>query len=61
MFVWLFAAMGSAWQPRDEAITAAARHLGYSRTSPQIKATFKSSICRGLIQRDGPQQIRKAR
>lgn len=61
----LLAAMGPAWQTRDEAITAAARHLGFRRTGPSIRAAFKSAINaaqrRGLIERDGPTMIRKSR
>ena len=40
----LLAAMGGGWQTRDEAITAAARHLGFRRTGPAIRAAFKSAI-----------------
>ena len=61
----LLAAMGSAWQTRDEAITATARHLGFRRTGRKIAAVFKSAINaairRGLIERDGPEQIRRDR
>lgn len=61
----LVAAMGSAWQTRDEAIVAAARHLGFRRTGRNIKAAFKSAINaavrRKLIERDGPDRIRGAR
>jgi hypothetical protein len=61
----LSAAMGSTWQTRDEAITAAARHLGYRRTGKRIRNAFKSAINgalrRGLLERDGPENIHKAR
>ncbi|MCE9548100.1 MAG: hypothetical protein K8T25_21715 [Planctomycetia bacterium] len=61
----LLAAMGSAWQSRDEAITAAARQLGYRRTGPKIKAAFKSAINaairRGQLDRDGADLIRRVR
>ena len=48
------------------AVSAAARHLGYRRrTGRKIAAAFKSAINaairRGLIERDGPEQIRRAR
>jgi hypothetical protein len=59
----LITAMGSAWQTRDEATTAA-RHLGFRRTGRKIKAAFKSAINgairRGLLERDGTTYIRKA-
>lgn len=61
----LLAAMGGGWQTRDEAITAAARHLGYRRTGPAIRAAFKSAINaamrRGLLERGGTDAIRKIR
>ena len=59
----LLAAMGPNWQTRDEAITAAARHLGFRRTGSNIRAAFKSainaSIRRSLIERDGADHIRR--
>jgi len=59
----LAAAMGGVWQTRAEATTAAARHLGYRRTGHKIAAAFKSAINaairRGLIERDGPNMIRR--
>jgi hypothetical protein len=61
----LLAAMGGAWWTRDEATAAAARHLGFRRTGKRIKSAFKSAINaavrRGLLERDGPHYIRKAR
>jgi tetratricopeptide (TPR) repeat protein len=61
----LLAAMGSKWRTRDEAIAAAARHLGFRRAGQKIKAAFKSAINaalrRNLLERDGPKYIRKAR
>lgn len=61
----LVSAMGNGWQTRTVAITAAARHLGYRRTGRKIATAFKSAINaairRGLIERDGPEQIRRAR
>lgn len=61
----LVAAMGSGWQSRDDAITAAARYLGFRRAGRNISAAFKSAINaglrRGLIERDGPEWIRRAR
>jgi hypothetical protein len=61
----LLAAMDSGWQTRTDAITAAARHLGYRRTGRKIVSAFKSAINsalrRGLIERDGPDYIRRCR
>ena len=61
----LVAAMGSAWQTREEAMTAAARHLGFLRTGSNIRSAFKSAINaairRGLVERDGQELIRKVR
>jgi hypothetical protein len=61
----LLAAMGGTWWTRDEAITAAARHLGFRRTGEKIRKAFKSAINaairRGLLERDGPDNIRRAR
>lgn len=61
----LIAAIGGTWQTRDEAITSAARHLGYRRTGKRIRDAFKSAINgairRGLLEREGPDNIRKAR
>jgi hypothetical protein len=58
-------AMGSGWQTRATATTVAARYLGYRRTGRKIAASFKSAINaairRGLIERDGPDRIRRAR
>jgi hypothetical protein len=52
----LLAAMGTNWWPQDDAIRAAARHLGYRRTGSKIQAAFKSAIRaairRGLLERD---------
>lgn len=62
---YLLAAMGPVWRERDEAVTAAARHLGFRRTGRNIREAFKSAINaairRGLIERDGAKLIRKAR
>lgn len=38
------AAVGRKWQTRDEAITAAARHLGFRRTGANIRKAFASII-----------------
>ncbi len=61
----LVAAMGSSWQTRAEATTAAARYLGFRRTGSKIAVAFKSAINaairRNLIERDGPEMIRKAK
>ena len=54
-----------AWQTRDEATTTTARRLGFRRTGSKIVAAFKSAINaairRGLVERDGPDMIRRAR
>jgi hypothetical protein len=61
----LLAAMGGAWWIRDDAITAAARHLGFRRTGSNIQLAFRSAINaairRGLLERDGADYIRKMR
>lgn len=61
----LLAAMGSTWWTRSDAVTAASRYLGFRRTGRNIQAAFKSvvnaAIRRRLIERDGPDWIRKAR
>jgi len=61
----LLSAMGGTWQTRDEAIITAARHLDFRRTGRNIKTAFKSAINgalrRGLLERDGPNNVRKAR
>jgi hypothetical protein len=61
----LLAAMGAAWSTCHEAITAAARHLGFRRTGDKIRKAFKSAINaairRGLLERDGPDYIRRRR
>lgn len=50
----LLAAMPRAWVEREEAIRAAARHLGFRRTGPALQEAFKSAINgairRGLIE-----------
>ena len=57
------AAVGRTWHTRDEAIKAAARYLGFRRTGRNIKAAFKSAINAGirrnLLDRDGPDYIRR--
>ncbi len=61
----LLAAMGGTWWARDEAIVAAARHLGFRRTGQNLHAAFRSAINaairRGLLERDGGDQIRRTR
>jgi len=61
----LTAAMGPEWQRRDQATTAAARHLGFRRTGQRIQAAFKSAINaairRGLVECDGPRLVRRVR
>jgi hypothetical protein len=60
----LLSAMGRGWTEREEAVRAAARHLGFRRTGPAIRDAFKSvitvAIRRGLLERDG-ERIRKAK
>lgn len=60
----LLAAMGSGRWTRDDAIVAAARHLGYRRTGKHIRAAFKSAINaalrRNLLEKDGADWIRRA-
>ena len=59
----LLAAIGPAWCDREEAIVAAARHLGFRRTGTNIRTAFKSAtnaaIRRGLIEADGQIRIRR--
>jgi hypothetical protein len=59
----LLAAMGQGWRERDDAIVAAARHIGFRRTGSAIRAAFKSAINsalrRGLLEPDGPTRIRR--
>ncbi len=59
----LLAALGQGWSDRDEAIIAAARHIGFRRTGSAIRAAFKSAINgalrRGLLETDGPTRIRR--
>ena len=60
----LLNAMGRPWVEREDAIRAAARHLGFRRTGRQIRDAFKSAINgairRGLLESDG-KLIRRAR
>ena len=60
----LLSVLGAVWWEREEAIRAAARHLGFKRTGSLIQDAFKSAINgairRGSVERDG-QQIRRAR
>jgi hypothetical protein len=53
----LLNAMGRPWVEREDAIRAAARHLGFRRTGSQIRDAFKSAINgairRGLLKYDG--------
>ena len=62
---YLLAAMGASWWERADAMTATARHLGFRRTGKNIVAALKSAINaalrRGLLERDGPNYIRKVR
>lgn len=60
---YLLAAVDRKWHTRDEAIKAAARYLGFRRTGRNIQAAFKSAINAGirrnLLDRDGPDYIRR--
>jgi hypothetical protein len=60
----LLSAMGRKWIERGEAIRAAARYLGYTRTGSRIQDAFKSAINgairRGLLESD-KRFIRRAR
>jgi hypothetical protein len=57
--------MGTAWQTREQATVATARHLGFRRTGGNIRAAVKSAINagvrRGLVERDGAGMVRRAR
>jgi len=61
----LLAAVGTTWQTRDDAVIAAARHLGYRRAGGRIQAAFKAAIAVGIrrrvLERDGPVWIRRPR
>jgi hypothetical protein len=56
--------MGIIWWKREEAMVAAARHLGFRRTGSQINRAFKSAINgairRGLLEANS-RLIRKTR
>jgi hypothetical protein len=60
----LLSVMGVIWWDREEAIRAAARHLGFKRTGSLIRDAFKSAINgairRGLLDSDA-QLIRRAK
>ena len=62
---YLLAAMGGVWCQRADAITTTARYLGFRRTGKKIAAALKSAINsairRGLLERGGPDLIRKLR
>lgn len=53
----LLSVMGTVWWDREEAIRAAARHLGFKRTGSLIRDAFKSAINgairRGLLESEG--------
>lgn len=56
--------VGRTWTTRDEAIAAAARHLGFERTGKKIKTAFKSALTGLLRQGDlehNGNRIRRAR
>ena len=54
---YLLAVMGSTWWEQDDAIRAAARHLGFRRAGPAIQRAFRSAISgairQGRLERDG--------
>lgn len=56
LIIAMLTAMGNRWQEREEAIRAAARHLGFTRTGAAIQRAFKSAINgairRGLVEPD---------
>lgn len=60
----LLSVMGVVWWEREDAIRAAARHLGFRRTGSSIRDAFKSAINgairRGWLEHDGG-WIRKVR
>ena len=60
----LVGVMKGSWWDEDEAIRAAARHLGFSKAGTNIQAEFRSAIRgalrQGLLERDGT-MIRRAR
>ena len=60
----LLGAMGGKWWEREDAIRAATRYLGYTRTGSRISDAFKSAINggirRGLLE-PGDGLIRKVR
>ena len=59
----LLAAMGTGWWEREDALVAAARHLGYRRTAHNIRTAFKSAIKaairRGRLETSRPNRIRR--
>ncbi|WP_442485604.1 hypothetical protein [Aeoliella sp. SH292] len=62
---YLAAALGRTWHTRDQAATTLARYLGFRRTGRHIHAATKSAINaglrRGVLERDGPHLVRRAR
>ena len=42
------AALGRTWASREEAMTLAARYLGFSRVSPEMRAQY-ASLIKGLL------------
>jgi len=61
----LLAGMGGKWWTRDDLIYGTARWLGFRRTGQVIRDALKSAINaairRGLLERDGPNHLRRAR
>lgn len=60
----LLSVIGRTWTDRNEATTAAARHLGFERTGKNIKAAFKSALTgllrQGKLEKDDDGNIRRA-
>jgi hypothetical protein len=61
---YLVAVMKGNWWEEDDAIRAAARHLGFGKAGASIQAEFRSAIRgalrQGLLEREGT-MIRRAR
>ncbi|HEY0076671.1 MAG TPA: hypothetical protein VGB77_21490, partial [Abditibacteriaceae bacterium] len=47
----LRAAMGRGWWEREDAMRAAARHLGFSKLGPNIRQAFRSAFNSGIRQK----------
>lgn len=61
----LLAGMGTTWWTREDLIYGTARWLGFRRTGRLVRDALKSAINgairRGLLERDGPDRIRRVR